>query len=297
VELVTADGSCLHVSESTEPNLFWAIRGGGGNFGIVTQFEFRLHEMNNEMLSGQVMYPFADARTVLQAFREVMLKAPDELVCYPCFFRIPPIPAFPESLHGQVVISLVIGYTGDIEEGKSVVQPLREIAEPIADTMGIQSWVTVNQMFDPGVPYGMRWYTQAHDMDTLSDEAIDTTIQHAETLQGAFTFAYFDSLGCAISRVPSNKTAYAGRDAQFGFHVLAGWIDGEEDAALINWAKAFHRDMEPFGNGGVYVNLLAEDEKDRIPAAYGANLPRLREIKKKWDPENLFRGNHNIAPD
>lgn len=295
-EVVTADGKVVEASETANPDLFWGIRGGAGNLGIVTRFEFRLFEADAEMFAGQIIYPFEVAGKALRIYREVMAKAPDELVCYPCFIHIPPIPAFPEELHGQVVLDFVLSYCGEMSDGERAVGPLRGISEPILEAIGPQPYLEVHRALDAGAPEGQRWYSRAHYLDEIPDAAIETVLGHAKSLPGAFSFVYFEPLGGAISRVDPADTAFPHRNARYSFHILAGWMEPGEDRTVIEWAGAFHEAMAPFASGGVYVNLLSEDETERIPEAYGQNYARLVELKREWDPENLFRGNQNVSP-
>jgi FAD/FMN-containing dehydrogenase len=296
VEVVTADGKIIQASKSENADLFWGIRGGAGNFGIVTRFEFQLHETPSEMLAGQIIYPFKDAMKVFKVYRKVMPDTPDEFACYSAMIRIPAIPAFPEHLHGQVAIDLVLAYAGEISLGEAVVQPLRKISEPILDTVGPMSYMDVQRSFDAGTPKGQRWYSQAQYLPRLSDQAIETCLKNTENMPGQFTFVYFGLEDGAICRVDPSATAFPHRNGAYGFHILAGWSDSAEDSAIMEWARMFNKEMAEFSNGGVYVNLLAEDEPERLGAAYGSNYNRLIELKHKWDPENLFRRNQNIAP-
>lgn len=290
--VVTADGREVTAAASEHTDLFWALRGGGGNFGVVTALELRLHEVGPQVLSGQVIYPFHDAAKLLRSFRDFMAAAPEELQVYPFMFRIPPIDAFPAELHGDPVIDFVLCHQ-DPDAG-DVVQPLRELGETIMDAVAPAPYVQVQQGFDANLPAGQRYYSKAHDLPALTDAAIDTVVEHVPDMRGAFTAAYFDPGGGAIARVDPSATAYAGRDAPYGFHILAGWTDASEDASVMGWAADFHAAMAPHATGGVYVNLLADDEPDRVPAAYGANYARLVEVKRSWDPRNVFQSNHNI---
>jgi FAD/FMN-containing dehydrogenase len=295
-EVVTADGEILRASESENPGLFWGIRGGAGNLGIVTQFEFRLHEMASTILAGQILYAFKDAETVLRACRELIPNTPDEFTCTPCVFRIPPVPAFPEELHGQVVLALVMGHLGGVEEGEAIANRFRGLGDILLEAVGPASYMDLQRSFDAGVPYGQRWYSRSHYLRDLSDEAIATFLKHSEDPPGPFTLAYLWPEDGAISRVDSSVTAFPHRDGRFNFHILTGWMGPEQDSEAIQWTRTFYDDMTRFSTGGVYVNLLAEDESDRVRNAYGSNFDRLSELKRKWDPENVFNSNQNIAP-
>ncbi len=295
-KVVTADGQIVRASETENSDLFWGIRGGAGNFGVAVEFEFQLHRTDPEMLAGQVIYRFEDARRVLQVYRDVMPEAPDELVCYPCFIRIPTIPDFPEDLHGETAICLILAFAEEILQGEEVVLPLRNIADPIVDSIGPQSYLAVQKSLDSGVPEGQRWYSRACYLDELSDRAIETALEYSRHIHGVWTFAYFEPLGGAIGRVDPKATAFPHRDRPYSFHILAGWTDSEEDGRVMEWVRSFHDAMSQFSRPGVYVNLLSEDESERIIEAFGENYERLRELKRKWDPTNLFRQNQNIEP-
>jgi FAD/FMN-containing dehydrogenase len=294
VELVTADGRQRRASEEDHPDLFWALRGAGANFGVATSLRLRLHEVGPEVLAGQIIYPFDEAGALLRSFRDYMAQAPDALQCYPFMFRIPPIEAFPKRYHGQPALDFVLCHLDP--DAARVVQPLRTLGQPILDVVGPLAYTDVQRGFDANLPKGQRYFSRAHDLDVLSDAAIDTVTMHVREMPGAFSAAYFDPVGGATGRVDPSATSFGGRTASYGFHVLAGWMDAAEDGAVIRWARTFHDAMATYATGGVYVNVLGDDEDDRVPAAYGDNYPRLLELKSTWDPANLFRMNYNIKP-
>lgn len=294
VEVVTADGRTLWADEDQHSDLFWAMRGAGANFGIATSLRFRLHEVGPELLAGQIIYPFGDAGAMLGFYRDFMADAPDEFQCYPFMFRVPPVDPFPQELHGQPVIDFVLGHLD--ADAIDFVQPLRELGEPILDGVAPVPYTALQQSFDPNLPKGFRYYSKAHYVDPLSDDAIDTVVGHIPEVKGDFTAAYFEPLGGAIGQVAPTATAFPEREARFGFHILAGWIEEADDEPVMSWARDFHHAMAAHARDGVYVNLLADDEEDRVRAAYGDNYERLRELKGEWDPDNLFRVNHNIVP-
>ena len=298
-EVVTADGRRLRAASDENTDLFWALRGGGGNFGVVTSLEFRLHEVGPEVLSGQIIYPFDRAGELLRFFRDFMVVAPEEFQCYPFCFRVPPIELFPAETHGKPVLDFVVLHQ-DPEAVDFVqdefVQPLRELSEPILEEARLSRYVDAQTGFDANMPKGQRYISKAHDLDGLSDGAIDTMTEFVPRMVGPLTAAYFDPLGGAVGRVDPSSTPYAGRNTTFGFHCIAGWMDPGEDETVIAWVSEFHKAMAAHATGGVYVNLIADDETERIPAAYGANYTRLVELKQHWDPTNLFNSNYNIPP-
>jgi hypothetical protein len=294
-EIVTADGQLLHISEQNHPDLFWAIRGGGGNFGIVTRLELKLHPVGPEVLAGQVIYPFDGAAQMLRAFRTFMDQAPPEFQCYPFCFRVPPIDLFPVETHGQPVLDFVM-YHEDAD-ALDFVQPLRDLGAPMLDLVGAAPYADVQKTFDANLPKGQRFLSKAHDLAELSDGAIDVMVEYVPRMAGAFTAAYFDPGGGAVGRVEPSATAYAGRNARYGFHIIAGWQDAIEDDAVSTWANDFQSAMAAHATGGVYVNLVGDDELDRIPSAYGPNYDRLVQLKTAWDPGNIFNSNYNIQPE
>jgi FAD/FMN-containing dehydrogenase len=190
----------------------------------------------------------------------------------------------------------VVTYAGDQSTGESVLRPLRDFGDPILDGVRPQPYTALQQTFDAGVPKGQRWYSKAHYLDGLSDAAIDTVVDHVDPLPGPFSMVYFEPMGGAIERVDTSATAFPHRDAAYGFHILTGWAEPEKDDAIMAWTRDLHAAMAPHASGGVYVNLLGEDEPERTSAAYGSNAERLARIKAEWDPENVFRMNHNIEP-
>jgi FAD/FMN-containing dehydrogenase len=295
-DVVTADGEFRRASEQENPDLFWALRGGSGNFGVVTSFELALHEIAPEVLAGQIVYPIEDAPHVLRAYREFMAEAPEELQCYAVFLRVPPTPEFPEKFHGRVAIDLLVVHSGPVEAAEKTIAPLQGLGTPILRAVGPVPWVAVHQMLDAGAPKGQRWYSKAHYLTGIPDDAIDAVVDHAEGITGAFTMAYFEPMGGAVGRIDPAATAFPHRDAAYSFHILAGWTDPSEDAAVVVWTRALHAALAPYSTGGVYVNLLGEDEPDRVRGAYGPNYDRLARLKRKYDPDNLFRVNHNIEP-
>lgn len=296
-DVVSADGELLHVSDEENPDLFWAIRGGSGNFGVVTSLEFRLHKIGPEIMAGQVVYPHSSAGEALHFYHKWMSKASDDLVCYAFFLNIPPIDAFPEEHHGSPALSLVLMHSGTAESASAELQPLLEFGDPILKAVQPMPYTAAQQMFDAGMVKGNRWYSKAHYLDSLPDKAIETILQFTQFIPGALSVAYLEPMGGAINRVSSTKTAFPHRSSAYGIHIFPGWIDPGMDDKPIAWAKEFFHAMAPYSNGGVYVNLLGHDEKERVKDAYGQNYSKLAKIKKRYDPENLFCNNHNINPD
>jgi len=295
-EVVTAAGEVVRASEDENPDLLWALRGGSGNFGVVTSFDLALHPLDHEVLAGQVIYPFERAGELLRFYRKYVEDAPDEVACFPFVYRVPPLGVFPATWHGELVLAFVLAFMGPVAEGETRLAPFRELGDPIVDGLVPQTWVALQQSFDPMMGKGNRWYTRAHYLETLPDEAIDALVDHIPPLPGEFTTVYLGAGGGAAGRKPPDATAYAHRDAAHGVHVFPGWVDAGRDQEAMAWARRVSEAVAPYASGGVYVNLLAEDEPDRVPAAYRGNFDRLRRLKRIWDPDNLFRSNHNIPP-
>lgn len=295
-DVLTASGEIVRASSTDNADLFWGLRGGSGNFGIVTSLELRLHELGTQVLAGQIIHPLEDAPDVLRMYRSFMAEAPDDVQCYAFFIRVPPLAAFPERLHGKVAIDLVVCHAGAMAEGEKRVAPLRAFGAPVLDTVAPVPYAALQQSFDAGMAGGNRWYSKAHYLRDLPDAAIETIVAQVEALPGEFTMVYLEPEGGAIGRVDRTATAFPHRDAPFALHIFPGWTKAADDDAMMEWARTFHREMNPYPTGGVYVNLLGGDEQDGARSAYGANYERLVDLKRKYDPDNLFRVNHNVDP-
>lgn len=296
VEIVTADGNPLNANETEHEDLFWAVRGGGGNFGVVTSFKFKLHDVGPEVVSYQAYYPHEDSRKVLQFYREFMANAPAELPCYTFFMKVPPLEGFPKEYHGKTTCVFIACYTGDIEEAEDALKPLRQFGQPFLQMMQPMKYTELQTAFDPGMPKGLRWYSKARYFNELSDRTIGILKDFTEDLPGAYTVAYLEPVAGAMKKPAPSATAFPHRDAAFGLHIFPGWDEAANDAANIDWAKKFYEKAEKEAGRGVYVNLLGHDEEERVKDAYKENYDRLAKIKKKWDPLNLFNSNHNILP-
>lgn len=297
VDLITAEGDLVHASEEENPELFWGLRGGGGNFGVVTSFEFELHRVGPEVLTAQVFHPVEDAREVLRFYREFMADAPDEVACYAQLIKVPPEPPFPEEFHGRDAVALVGTYSGGIDEGRPLLEPLAAFGEPFLAIVDPMPYTELQQSFDDGFPEGERYYWKAHFFDRIPDEAIDMIVEYVDPLPSPLSAAFFEPLGGAINEVDATETAYPHRDVAFSFGIAAGWSDPDRDDEFVAWAREFSEDVSPFASEGVYSNYLDYDEDDRVDAAYRENYERLVELKAEWDPDNLFRMNQNINPE
>jgi FAD/FMN-containing dehydrogenase len=298
VEIVTADGQVRHASTEDNPHLFWAIRGGGGNFGVVTAFEFEARPHVPEVIAGLVLHPMARAREVLALYREATAKAPDGLCHLLIMRKAPPLPIIPEEAHGAPVAGIAVCYSGPLEDGEELVAPIRRFDRPLVDTIGPKPFVAHQQLLDAGQPFGRRYYWKSDYFDTLPEAADGTLIDHVTAIASPHSGVLCMHLGGVAARRPAAETAVGNRTAEYVLGMQGAWEDAAEDAVHIAWARDFWSAMRPFSSGGTYVNFLTEDADDeRVRAAYGPALfDRLARIKAKYDPENLFRSNQNIRP-
>jgi FAD/FMN-containing dehydrogenase len=298
VDIVTADGQFRRASVTENEDLFWAVRGAGSNFGVVTSFEFEAHPVGPMVMVGATFYPFADARTILPAWRDFMAAAPEELSSLAICWSIPPHEPFPPELHGTPIVAVAAAYCGPVEEGEQVVQPLRELAEPLVDASGPWPWLGLQSGFDAIFPKGELRYWKSRALAELSDEAIGDIIELAGRRPSQLTDIVIWHHGAAMSRVGETETAYGGRDAQFLVTAEANWTDPAQNDEAISWAREVWDAMERHSTGGVYLNFpgLGEEKEALARAGYGVNYERLVALKAKYDPENLFRMNINIPP-
>ena len=295
-EVVTADGGLLRASETENADLFWGLRGGGGNFGVVTSFEFRLHPVGPVVVGGMLMHPLESAGEVLRAYRDYADAGPDEVATAFALFPAPPEKFVPEHLHGKTVLGIIACHCGEVEEGERSVAPLREIGPPAVDLIGPMPYTDLQALLDPTAPPGWRWYNSGEHLRSLSDPAIDALTSHAPQGLAPLTQIIVFRHGGAVSRVGDAETAFGNRGAAYLLHPLAAWTEPEDDERHIDWVRKLVRDMKPFNTGGVYLNFTP-DEDERVPDGYGADKhARLVALKDKYDPNNLFRFNHNIRP-
>ncbi len=295
--VVTADGRQLLANETENEDLFWALRGGGGNFGIVTQFEFQLHPVGPEVLSGLIVFPFDQAKSIITQFAKFTESAPEELSVWMVSRKAPPLPFLPESVHGKEVVVLAICYAGDPSEGEKLIAPLRYFGDAHGEHVGVQPFAAWQQAFDPLLTPGARNYWKSHNFNSLSEGVIDAAIEYAGKLPSPQCEIFIASLGCAASRPEPESMAYSSRDANYVLNVHGRWDSAEDDQACIAWARDFFAKTKPYASGGAYINFLTQDEAERTEFAYGPTYARLQQIKKKYDPTNLFKMNQNIKPD
>jgi len=299
VGVITADGQFHRASETENTDLFWAVRGGGGNFGIVTTFEFRLHPVGPMLMFCGPMYPAEQASRILQSWRDFMESAPDDFTSQFVMFNIPPLPSFPSELHGKAVAIPAGVYSGPVEEGERFVKPLRALGTPLLDNSGPMPYTTIQSMFDALWPEGtLLCYFRSLYLDSFSDDVIETLVA---TFKGrperGIMFVVHDLRG-ASSRVAADQTAFGDRGAPYMLELNSGWIDPRDSQRNVAWTRERWADFKRFSSGGVYLNHAGfhEEGESQVRITFGPNYDRLREIKKKYDPTNLFRLNHNISP-
>lgn len=297
VELVTADGRVLTVSDHENADLFWGVRGGGGNFGVVTSFEYRLHPVGPILPAGPVVYTLDIAADALRFYREFMATAPDELTAFAILATAPAAPPFPEHLHGKQVLLVDVCYAGPTEEGMRVLQPLKAYGMPDLDLIGPMPFTARQSLADASDPPGMLHYYKGEYLRELSDEAIETAIAHFVDVPSPASAIHIARIGGAVARVPETATAFGDRDAPYLFWIMGSCGPDGDLAAVARWAADASDAMGASRTGGVYVNMLEDEGEERVKAAYGAeNYARLVELKNKYDPANLFRLNQNIRP-
>nr|WP_224448691.1 FAD-binding oxidoreductase [Haloprofundus salilacus] len=296
VDLVTADGELVRASEDENPDLFWGLRGGGGNFGVVTSFEFDLHDLSPTVLAGPVAHTFEDAPQVMREVAAVMHEAPDNVSCLMAIRHAPPAPFLPQEIHGERILLIAMIYAGDPNEGKTALGPLREIGDPVADAVGPKPYTAFQSTFDAANAEGARNYWKSHYAE-LSDEVIDVLCEHAERLPTPESTIGMLALGGEISRQSADSAPYPHRDAPWVLNLQARWREPEDERS-IKWSRELFDALTPHASGGVYVNFITEtDDKERIRAAYGEEVyDRLAALKAEWDPENRFHLNQNIEP-
>lgn len=285
-EIVTADGSLLNVSTKENPELFWGIRGGGGNFGIVTSMKFQLYKLG-KVIGGMIIHPQNNAREVIQFYREYMKTAPDELTLYTGLLTSP---------DGFPVVAYIGCYSGELEKAEDVLKPLREFGSPLADQLQPISYLELQSMLDAPFPKGNRYYWKSGFIKKLSDDAIDTIVSNSSGVPSPYSAIILEYYGGVSANEPEGGTSYPHRQSEYDLVIISNWTSGEEDEKNITWARKFFDAMEPFSSHRVYMNALGVEGEDRVKEAYGDNYDRLVALKNKYDPQNLFCMNQNIKP-
>ncbi len=294
-DVVTADGSFLVASERENEDLFWAIRGGGGNFGVVTSFEFRLHPIK-DIYGGVMFYDIKDARYVLEFFRDYIANAPEQMGGFPAFQIAPPLPFIPESRHGIPHVAIVGCWAGPLDEGENRFKPFHDVASVVAEMVGPMPYPALNAAFDGLVPAGLQHYWKANFVRELSDSAIAAHVEHGPNLPAVNSTVHIYPIDGACHRVAPDATAFGHREARFATVIAGMWPDPSKNPASIKWVRDYSDAITPFSEAGGYVNFMSEDDQSRAPANYGASYQRLVEVKRRYDPDNRFRANQNIKP-
>jgi FAD/FMN-containing dehydrogenase len=295
-EVVTADGQVVTASEEENEDLFWALRGGGGNFGVVTAFEFRLHPVT-EIYGGPLFFDRADAGEVLRAYREFIRDAPEEFGGFPAWQIAPPLPFIPEERHGETMLAFVACWTGPIAEGERVLKPIRDAAPVVAEHVGAMPYPALNSAFDGLYPAGaLQHYWKTNFVRELTDEAIDAHLEHGSKVPVVNSTVHIYPINGACNRVASDETAFAYRDATFATVIAGMWPDPADNEANIKWVRDYYDAVAPLSEEGGYVNFMSGDDQGQIEASYKGNYDRLTAVKRKYDADNLFHLNQNIRP-
>jgi FAD/FMN-containing dehydrogenase len=296
VDMITAEGKKIRASETENADLFWAIRGGGGNFGVVTQFEFQLFPVGPEIFAGLMVFPFSQAKQILRRYRQFVNSAPEELNVWAVLRKAPPLPFLPENVHGKEVVILPIFYSGAVAEAEKLIAPLRAFGDAHGEHLGAQPYVAWQKAFDPLLTPGARNYWKSHNFTELADGAVDSIIESAGKLPSPQCEIFIGLIAGAPNRIAPDATAYGHRDAKFVLNVHGRWDEAKDDKKCIGWARDFFNASAPYASAGAYVNFMTGEEGDRVVAAYGSNYDRLVQIKKRYDSDNIFHLNQNIKP-
>jgi FAD/FMN-containing dehydrogenase len=297
MELVTADGRVVRASEKENADLFWALRGGGGNFGVVTGFEYKLHPVGPEIIAGAIAWRAESAAEILEMFRTLTAQAPPELTCVAALRVAPPAPWLPKEVHGKPIVALFVCHTGDVKEGEKLVAPIKAFGAPVGDIVQRRSYVSQQSLLDGTQPKGRRYYWKSDYLPDLKPELLAMAIKHAAAIASPHSAVLLFPVNGALNRLSNDHSAVGNREVGYVPNIAASWEKAEDDKTNIDWARAAWRDLRSFSTGGTYVNFLTEEEGDeRTRAAYGDNYERLIEVKAKWDPGNLFCTNKNIPP-
>jgi FAD/FMN-containing dehydrogenase len=295
VDIVTADGAPRRADATQHPDLFWAVRGGGGNFGVVTSFEFQLSSLGPQVIAGLLLHPLAEAPALMREYRRLVAIAPDELSVWLVLRKAPAAPFVPAEWHDKEVLVIALCYAGSMAAGEAAAAPFRVLGKPIVDLVGPHTFAGWQAAFDPLLTPGARNYWKSHDFKQLTDAAGDVLLDAVRRLPSSECEVFVGHLGGQINRVPTDATAFPRRDVEFVVNVHTRWRDPAQDTACIDWARNLFQALAPHAMGSVYVNFMPADETDRIRGAFGSNYARLAEAKRRYDPQNLFRLNQNIA--
>jgi FAD/FMN-containing dehydrogenase len=294
-EVVTADGRKVTASASENDDLFWALRGGGGNFGVATTLEFQLHPVS-EIYGGPLLFELSDAQAVLEWYRDYIKDAPEEFGGFPAWQIAPPLPFIPEDRHGEPFLIFVTCWAGPVDQGEAALKPLRDVAPVVAEMVGPMPYPALNSAFDALVPAGLQHYWKASFSKDLPDEAIKAHLEYGPKVPAVNSTVHIYPINGAVQRVAPDETAFAYRDATFATVIAGMWPDPAENDANTTWVRDFYGALAPYSEAGGYINFMGPDDQERIRANYKGNYDRLVEVKRKYDPDNLFRLNQNIKP-
>lgn len=297
MEVVTADGRVVRARADEHADLFWGLRGGGGNFGVVTAFEYALYPVGPEVVGGLVAWHAAEAPAVLAMYRALVEAAPPEMTCVAVLRKAPPAPWLPPEVHGEPIVGLLACHTGSVAEGEAAAAPIKAFGAPVGDVLQRRPYVQQQALLDATQPRGRRYYWKSDYLAELSDGLIEGVLAHAERLPSPHAAVILFPVDGPLNDLPPDHSPMGNRDARFILNITAAWDDPADDAVNVAWARETWEDLRRFSTGGTYINFQTEDEgDDRVRAAYGSNYDRLAAVKAKWDPDNLFRMNKNVAP-
>jgi FAD/FMN-containing dehydrogenase len=297
MEVVTADGNVVRAAADENAELFWALRGGSGNFGIVTSFEYKLFPVGPEIFGGAIAWRAEDAKEVLEYYRKFTAEAPRETTCIAALRIAPPAPWLPKKIHGKPIVAIFVCHSGRIEEGENILAPLRALGRPVADIIMHRPYTQMQSLFDATQPKGRRYYWKSHYLPDVTSKAVDVLIEHAACIRSPHSAILLFHLQGAIGELPADYSPAGNRDAAFALNIAGSWEQAADDASNQRWARDCFDATQSFSTGGAYINFLTEEEgRERILAAYGKDiLARLATLKKKYDPDNLFRHTKNIT--
>ena len=296
IELVTADGRVVRASENENSDLFWGLCGGGGNFGVATGFEYRLHPVGPDVFAGAIAWRGEEAASVLELYRSVVTEAPRELTCVASLRLAPPAPWIAKEVHGKPIVALFVCYSGRLEDAERVLAPIKGFGSPVGDILQQRTYVSQQCLLDATQPKGRRYYWKSEYLQSFESALFTRAIEQASRIVSPHSAILLFPIDGALNELPDDHSAVGNRDAVGVLNIAASWERSEDDQANIEWSRNAWRDLRQFSTGGTYINFLTEEEgDDRTRAAYRANYPRLAQLKAAWDPENLFHTNKNIG--